>query len=272
MSVLLQLCIYRKKKKLACKKIVVKYAPKLYEEEEEKESCDDLKHEPYRTIDGKCNNLHNPDWGKAGTPFIRLVQADYADCVSAPRVSVSGEELSNARLVSRDVHGSNQNRTNPFSKKLPHLFMSWGQFLDHDVTLALAQGVKCEPPTYNPECVNIDIPEDDVIFTSREVDHIELERDAPARPHRLCALHQREHINTLTPIIDASQVYDVDDTRSEELRDAGGTLRVMPHPHGCPFQKLLPRLPDEEFCVSKDPLRPCFLAGDERANENPGKR
>ena len=44
-----------------------------------------------------------------------------------------------------------------------------------------AQGINCEPPTRNPECVNIRIPKGDAIFRDREVDFIELERDAPSK-------------------------------------------------------------------------------------------
>jgi hypothetical protein len=33
----------------------------------------------YRTIDGSCNNLAHPYWGKAGTPLIRFVCSAYDD-------------------------------------------------------------------------------------------------------------------------------------------------------------------------------------------------
>ena len=32
----------------------------------------------FRTIDGSCNNLEEPNWGQVGTPYQRLVNADYA--------------------------------------------------------------------------------------------------------------------------------------------------------------------------------------------------
>ena len=37
--------------------------------------CDE--NSPYRTYDGSCNNLENPDWGKAFTPQGRLMPALY---------------------------------------------------------------------------------------------------------------------------------------------------------------------------------------------------
>jgi len=34
---------------------------------------------PYRTIDGSCNNLDYPTWGQANTANTRIIQADYSD-------------------------------------------------------------------------------------------------------------------------------------------------------------------------------------------------
>ena len=34
---------------------------------------------PYRTFDASCNNIENPWWGKAGSPFKRWMPADYSD-------------------------------------------------------------------------------------------------------------------------------------------------------------------------------------------------
>ncbi len=33
----------------------------------------------YRTIDGTCNNLENPNWGSAFTPLVRFMAPDYED-------------------------------------------------------------------------------------------------------------------------------------------------------------------------------------------------
>ena len=148
--------------------------------------------------------------------------------------------------------------------------MIWGQFLDHDITLALGTGINCELDTKDPECVNIKIPEDDDVFRKREVTFIEVERDSPFKPPHYCSLRPREHVNTLTAFIDGSQIYGSEEELTANLKGNGGTLRDMKHPHGCPFKNLLPRQDPDVFCVSKDPNRPCFLSGDERTNENQG--
>ena len=42
----------------------------------------------FRTIDGSCNNLEEPNWGQVGTPYQRLVNADYAPgTLDMPRMS-----------------------------------------------------------------------------------------------------------------------------------------------------------------------------------------
>ena len=224
----------------------------------------------FRTIDGTCNNLQNPSFGAAGDKFQRLAPADYGDGISTLRLSVRGKELPNARDVSRFVHGSNADRTNPSSSILTHLAMNFGQFMDHDMTLAEAQGLNCEPPTKNPECINIEIPHDDAIFRDREVDFIELERDAPHEPESFCKLVPRESVNDLTAPIDASNVYGSDQELAESLRRPDGGLRDMKHPQGCPLKNLLPAQTGV-FCPSRDPIRPCFLSGDKRNNENQGE-
>ena len=171
--------LFRKRRRRICKRKVLK--------------C--LEHEPlgnikcplkseekarFRTIDGTCNNVDQPFFGAAGTPFRRVQPADYADEVSAPRVAQSEDQLPNARNVSRFVHGSNADRQNPNSPRLTHLAMNWGQFLDHDIALAEVQNVTCETVLSNEsECFNVEVPADDDVFQSREVKFFELVRDAP---------------------------------------------------------------------------------------------
>ena len=229
-------------------------------------------------------------WGAARTAFERIEGPDYADDISKPRKSLSNKPLPNARDVSRKVHGSNAEQSNPNSTTLSHLAMTWGQFLDHDTTLALGTGMNCELDTKDPECVNIKIPEDDDVFRKREVTFFEVERDSPFKPPRFCSLRPREHVNQLTAFIDGSQIYGSEEEVAKNLKGNGGMLRNMQQPahgcpfknlsprqdpdlqdpRGCPFKNLLPRQDPDVFCVSKDPNRPCFLSGDERTNENQG--
>lgn len=224
----------------------------------------------FRRINGRCNNLENRLWGSVGDKFLRLEPADYGDCVSSLRRAENGDELPNARNVSRFIHGSND-CSNPDNNVLTHLTMNFGQFMDHDITLAEAQGLNCEPYNPNPECINIEVPADDDVFLDEGVTEMEFERDAPHKPATNCTPLVREHSNTITAYIDASNVYGSTRELAEELRAPDGRLLVMKHPHGCPMKSLLPAQPPDVFCESRDPLRPCFHAGDERANENQGR-
>ena len=135
-------------------------------------NCDNLKvrlacfQRKYRTIDGTCNNLCNITRGAANRPLRRLLPNAYQQPGNQPRSQsvVQGKSLSNVRFISRRVFDVNNtadiNRTVP---DFTHLTMTWGQFLDHDITLTeLTQGVECginnETCSQNPDCVNIDIP------------------------------------------------------------------------------------------------------------------
>ncbi|XP_029185359.2 lactoperoxidase-like [Acropora millepora] len=231
--------------------------------------CD--KDAEFRTIDGTCNNLQNPLFGAANTPFGRLLSPAYGDGISSLRVAENGEPLPNTREVSFEVHGSNADGSNPTSNLLNIFFMNFGQYIDHDVTLAEAQEANCEPPEAdeNPECINIDIPEGDTIFEERDVKFIEMEREAFVTPESKCQLTPREQINTITTYIDASNVYGSSPEVSEALRAPGGLMKVTKHPQDCTLQDLMP--PDTEApCITVDPFRPCFRSGDIRNNENPG--
>ena len=83
---------------------------------------------PYRTADGSCNNLRNPHWGTAFSCFTRLLPPAYADGLSAPRVSVTGEPLPNARILSSVLH-----RDLNYPATYTHMTMQYGQFFSHDI-------------------------------------------------------------------------------------------------------------------------------------------
>lgn len=60
-------------------------------------------HFKYRSIDGRGNNLKNPEWGAAGTPFSRYGPKNYEDGIYSIRKSVTGSDLPNARLLVQKV-------------------------------------------------------------------------------------------------------------------------------------------------------------------------
>ena len=118
---------------------------------------------PYRTFDGTCNNLCNISLGASFQPLQRLESlknpTDYAPGFE-PRRSVTGKDLPNSRRIARGVFLSgNANIGGP--PQFTHITMSWGQFLDHDITLTEAEEAECgnniAPCPERPGCIGIPI-------------------------------------------------------------------------------------------------------------------
>lgn len=93
----------------------------------------------YRRVDGLCNNLENPTWGAAHTPFQRLIGPLYSDSISSPRISVTGHDLPLSRIVSRTIHPDEGYHDHAGTV----MIVAWGQFMDHDLTLTGTPLGKC---------------------------------------------------------------------------------------------------------------------------------
>lgn len=50
--------------------------------------------------------------------------------LNEPRVSIDGSELPNARLLACNLHADKHD----IEPKVSHLFMQWGQLVNHDIT------------------------------------------------------------------------------------------------------------------------------------------
>ena len=137
----------------------------------------------YRTFDGTCNNLCNITLGSAEQPLERLLPPDYEGSNQAPRsLGVDFKPLSNPRKVSFEALENNDTANiNGTIVNFTHLTMTWGQFLDHDVTLTeLPEGLDCginnAPCQPIPECVNIKIPNGLELLFNESVQCIPLSR------------------------------------------------------------------------------------------------
>lgn len=114
---------------------------------------------PYRSLDGTCNNLQNPVWGAANTRYVdsvtpnsgnrifqlcslyffwaradrysRLVSPKYGDGYASPTISITGQELPNARLVSLVAFGEDDVADPQFTLAN----MQWGQIITHDMSM-----------------------------------------------------------------------------------------------------------------------------------------
>lgn len=227
----------------------------------------------YRSADGSCNNLENKNWGKAARAFQRMSEPTYADGVSSPRVAVDKTELPSCRLVSTTII---QGQTNDYPD-IDHLFMAFGQFVDHDLSLtpttrgANGSGILCCPPQItpelrHPECMEINIPANDPFFRQFNQLCMEFVRTIPSPPPK-CSLGPREQLNQLTNFIDSSNIYGSSENQTRNLRDTnGGRLRVGGGTAGREF----PPHRNGGGCTG-DVGRGlfCFQAGDVRSTEQP---
>ncbi|KAM7295326.1 peroxidase [Ixodes scapularis] len=226
---------------------------------------------PYRTADGSCNNLANPDWGSTDSCMRRILPADYADGLSQPRVARNGDPLPNARKVSFTVHPE----VNVPDTRWTHLAMQFGQFLDHDITLATTPGNLtlgppgqecCDPSKRtSPECYPIDVPAEDPFFADFNVSCLSFTRSSPCFR---CMLGRREQMNSRSSYIDASHIYGISKEQTDSLRTfENGLLKsqevnnlMLPPPS---FN------PDSDQCSHPDENQICFETGDPRSNQHP---
>ncbi|XP_055322112.1 chorion peroxidase [Sitodiplosis mosellana] len=230
----------------------------------------------YRTIDGKCNN---PDprkglWGAAGSPMERLLPPSYEDGIWQPRLtSVTGSPLTNPRTISRELI-KDADRPHP---SLNLLFMQFGQFLTHDISLSSSiktsdgASIRCctkdgrrilPRESLHFACLPIFIEPDDDFYSQFDQGCMNFVRSALA-PDGQCQLGYGKQVSKVTHFIDGSAIYGVDEKTASEVRSfQGGRLRMLDD-FG---RQLLPLTLDTKTCVSLD-KGPCFFAGDFRASQ-----
>ncbi|KAK8379877.1 hypothetical protein O3P69_019706 [Scylla paramamosain] len=231
---------------------------------------------PYRRLDGSCNNLREPGWGKSFTPFRRMFPPEYADNVSEPRGGKNGDGLPDARKVSLALKEFPRRFSNCFSV----FQMSFGQFIDHDLTATPTakdmdgnpltccnEKVLQDPSLLHPECFPLSIDVNDPFYSAYGITCLEFVRSLPASR---CFFAPREQINQLTAYIDGSAVYGSTKEQSDSLRTfKGGKLKTVITKEG---HELLPEAEGhQEGCNTKEDMENglfCFRSGDERVNEH----
>ena len=227
----------------------------------------------YRTADGTCNNFFYPLNGAALTAFARLLPAAYEDGISRPvghGQFIAGDPFSppwpSARLVSWKIV---RNLPVPNTAGLTHMFMQWGQFLDHDLDLTPMFNESDCGCNYTEMCFPIRVKPEDSVFgvgSSHRGECIPFSRSLPACQCRSVRdSFPRNQINQITSYIDGSNVYGSSDKLARSLRlFKGGLLkqggRLDSFKGNLPFQEEKPRIG----------VVPFFVAGDERANEQTG--
>lgn len=239
-------------------------------------NCLDSKILLYRTINGTCNNLFFPLNGASHIPFARLLPAEYEDGLSKPKgvnQAKYGDPFApiwpSPRLISWHLIKD----TDTVIPGMNHMFMQWGQFLDHDLDLApiFDDSSECGC-NFTNECIPILVKHDDPVFgnsSSHFGECLPFTRSVPACQSckdNLTPSIMRNQINQLTSFIDGSQIYGSTDYVARNLRSfTGGLLKegakTRSSKGNLPFQD------DKPEDVADVTDVPFFEAGDERANE-----
>nr|XP_039256321.1 peroxidasin-like [Styela clava] len=247
-----------------------------------KVNCASSTHQSY---DGACNNLENPTQGATNTVLNRLLPPEYDDLKDQPRSQGVFRKLPSTRSISNTLEGSKV----LISSDISHMHVIFGQLLAHDIVITAMttenDGSELDCNCYNPnkDCINIEIPFGDVQRREDNVKCMPLARSKAATGADGCEFPYREQVSELSSVIDASFAYGKSDEEARELRDLrspSGELRTSTNPasgrHGnLPNQDHLAYtgIADSMQCPIKVHTPsdiPCFVAGDVRANENPG--
>jgi hypothetical protein len=215
-----------------------------------------------RSIDGYDNNPISRTWGGVGENQMHMGTIGFADGMSIP----AGSDRPNERHISNVLFNQTDLIDDP--RELSAYCWAWGQFIDHDITLI---------HDHPSETMDISVPAGDTYFdpanTGNKTMPMHRSFYDPATGNSLG--RPRSFVNAITAYIDGSAVYGSDLERAAWLRTfEGGKLKVS-------AGNLLPwNTVTGEYDGEIDPDVPkmamplpfvtkWFIAGDERANENP---
>ncbi|VVC27285.1 Hypothetical protein CINCED_3A000564 [Cinara cedri] len=230
----------------------------------------------YRTYNGSCNNLQNPNWGAAMTPFYRLMDAEFDDGNETLRKQLDGKPLPSARVVGlklfylRDIQYLDYEHS--------EILVPWGQFLTHDVSFYPDDIRGSDTPAHLDHCFDKDkstlpfecetiitIPSDDPVYSPYNVSLFKFVRSTTSANFS-CPLIPRTILNRNTQYIDASHVYGSNLKTADSLRAfENGKLRTWIYEN----EEYCPKNPDSEFKdgpLGKSNVQ--FTAGDINVNQN----
>jgi len=207
----------------------------------------------YRSIDGSGNNLANPGMNSAHAHLRRITEVTYDDGVSAMPTG-----RPNPRTISENIHTQGDRRV-PSVGNASDLIWQFAQLIDHDI--GLTEGLPSN--AFEP----VIVPTGDSFFADGTVlpfnralfdDETGTGTDDP-----------RQQENEITGWIDASFVYGSTDEVAAGLRTLDGTGKLKTSAGNLlPFN--VDNLPNANGPFVDGTHDQLFIAGDVRANEQPG--
>uniref|UniRef100_A0A182J8M3 Heme peroxidase 1 n=1 Tax=Anopheles atroparvus TaxID=41427 RepID=A0A182J8M3_ANOAO len=231
--------------------------------------------QPFRRVDGSCNNPAYPSRGTPYRPYLRLVGAHYADGVSEPAHTESGAAMPNARKLSLALFGE----TEMEHPRHTLVSMQFGQLIAHDMSFtADADGIQCcaggkmvPREQASSRCLPIEVATDDPVMSENGVECMNLVRtkttleDPCPQPEGNGGA--AEQLSSVTAFLDLSVVYGNSLSQSNDLRSfTDGKLRVEQR-HGKHWPPQHPNVTTK--CDVESATDVCYLTGDERSNQSP---
>lgn len=235
----------------------------------------------YRTLDGTCNNLKNTLWGAANNRYGRLLTPRYGDGISSPTISINGQQLPSARLISLIVFGENDVPDREFTISN----MQWGQIMTHDMSLGAGatqsrkHSVQCctedgrvmNNGVLPSGCFPILIPKNDPAHSQTGVDCMNFVRTQTDRDNNCPEAAQNrpaEQLSVVTSYLDLSLVYGNSEQQNRPIRAFTGGRMLVENRAGNEWPPQDPNA--TAACDVQTPRETCYLGGDVRINQNPG--
>ena len=192
-----------------------------------------------RSIDGSGNNDTESDWGKSGTPLLRIADPEYpldSDGERSGETLIAPPDRPNPRDISNKIAAQGLERI--FNdRSLSDMAWQWGQFIDHDIALT--------PMGAEYGTAHISVGDKDPLGP----DPIPFFRSEFKSGTGTSTANPRHQINAVTAFLDGSHIYGSDIDTAADLRTfSGGKLKTS-------AGNMLPKENGD------------YLAGDERVNE-----
>jgi Ca2+-binding RTX toxin-like protein len=167
-----------------------------------------------RALSGLGNNVDNPEYGSADTPFIRLTEARYGefDAATGNRAINPIFDGLDPRTIS-NILGTQEADLAPSAKNANILFMAFGQYFDHGLDFLPKSAANGIIPIGGAGMERGPASDNPADLTRAEVAFI----DAEGVP---------QHLNKTSPFVDQNQAYGSHELVGQFLRESDGAQGV----------------------------------------------
>lgn len=219
---------------------------------------------PNRSYNGTCNNLDNDNYGAAGIAFVREILPHQYGPTDVNN-ELNPRDGINPRAVSNDIF--TQDNPVPNRRGLSNFAFTWGQFIDHDISLT---PIDPDQPAHIQLDGDPDFSGNFNFFRSAIHPGTGENTGTP-----------REHSNFITAWIDGSMIYGSDEDRANWLRTFNNGKLKTSSGNLPPFNTLTnerngvvdptaPSMSGDRGRNDAVPTREVFVMGDMRASSQAG--